>query len=95
MEGLWKHYGIMEAFILKVDGEQVSKVESSSVSLLSTLTWGIDILFEKLTPQIGTEFKKHFLHTMPLRLGSSCKACLLFLIFYWCLVLYVLIIGLF
>ena len=53
MEGLWKHYGIMEAFILKVDSEQVSKVESSSVSLLSTLTWGIDILFEKLTPQIG------------------------------------------
>ena len=32
-------------------------------------------LFEELT-QIGVEFDKHPLHTMPQGLGISCKACL-------------------
>ena len=45
-------------------------VEPSSVSLLFTLTCNIDILLEKLTPQIGgVEFERHLLYTMPLGLG--------------------------
>ena len=43
----------MEGFIFEVYVNKVSEAESSSVSLLLTLTWGIDILVEKLTPQIG------------------------------------------
>ena len=43
-----------------------------------TLTWGIDKLFEKLTPQIGVEFEKDDLHIIPQALAISCKACLLF-----------------
>ena len=38
----------------------------------------LDILFEKLTGQIGFKFEKHLLHNMPQRLGILC-ACLLFL----------------
>ena len=38
------------------------------------LTWGIDILFEKLTAKIQVEFKKHSLHTMPEGLEISFKA---------------------
>ena len=37
----------MEGFILQVNGLEVSRIESSSVSLLLTLIWVIDILFEK------------------------------------------------
>ena len=44
---------IMEGLILEVNSREVSKVVSCSVSLMLTLTWGIDILFEKLTPEIG------------------------------------------
>ena len=37
-----------------------SKAKLSSAFLLLTLAWGIDILFEKLTPQKkGVEFEKH------------------------------------
>ena len=36
-----------------VNGKEVSKVESSQFFLSLTLTWVIDILFEKLTLQIG------------------------------------------
>ena len=43
----------MEGFVLEVNGLEASYVESSSVFLLLTLTWGIDILFEKQTSQIG------------------------------------------
>ena len=42
----------MEGFILEVNGQDIPKVDSSSVSLLLTLVSDIDILFEKLTPQI-------------------------------------------
>ena len=44
----------MEGFILGLTvKEEVSKVESCSVSPILTLNWGTDILFEKLTPEIG------------------------------------------
>ena len=43
----------MEAFILGLTvKEEVSKVASCSVSLILTLIWGTDTLFEKLTPEI-------------------------------------------
>ena len=44
----------MEGFVpgLTVKKE-VSKVVSCSVSLILTLNWGTDILFEKLTLEIG------------------------------------------
>ena len=48
----WPVYRIMEEFIFKFIMWEVSKVESHSVFLMFTLTWGIDLLFEKLTPQI-------------------------------------------
>ena len=44
---LWK------VLSLKVNSYEISKVLSSSVSCMLTLAWGIDILFEKLTPEIG------------------------------------------
>ena len=44
---------------------EVSKVVPCSVSLVLTLTWSIYILL-KLTPEIGTEFEKRPLHTIPL-----------------------------
>ena len=40
--------------------------------------WGIDILFGKLTRNIGVEFEKNLLQAMPLWVGISCKVCLLF-----------------
>ena len=44
----------MEGFILRLTvKKEVSKVVSCSVSLILTLNWGTDILFEKLTPEIG------------------------------------------
>ena len=44
----------MEEFILGLTvKKEVSKVVSSSVSLTLTLNWDTDILFEKLTPEIG------------------------------------------
>ena len=42
------------------------------------LTWGIDILFEKLPLNIGAEFEKHPLQFMPQELEILCKAYLLF-----------------
>ena len=50
---LWPFYWIMEGFILEVNGWVVSKVMSCLVSLMLTLTWSIDILSKKLTPEIG------------------------------------------
>ena len=38
---------IMEGFVLKVNGKEVSKAEPSLISILLTLTWSIDILFGK------------------------------------------------
>ena len=35
------------------NSQQISKDVSSSVSFMLTLTWGIDVLFEKLTPETG------------------------------------------
>ena len=72
---LWK------VLSLKVNSYEISKVLSSSVSRMLTLAWGIDILFEKLTPEIGGGgggggIWKNFLHcTMTLGVGISCKAC--------------------
>ena len=55
-------YKIMKRFFLKVNSLKVSKVASYSVSPMLTLTWGIDILFEKLTPEKGDGFENHPLH---------------------------------
>ena len=41
---------IMEGFILEVNSYEVSKAMPCLVPLMLTITWGIDILFEKLTP---------------------------------------------
>ena len=46
-------YRVMEGFILEVNGYEVSKVDSNSVSVSLILTWVVNILFEKLTPQTG------------------------------------------
>ena len=65
----------MKGFIiLKVNSKEISKVVPCSVSLILTLTWGIDILFEKLTPETGGMNLKNTLYTMLLRVGISCKA---------------------
>ena len=49
----WPFHRIMEGFILKVYSWVVSKVVSCSIYFMLTLNWGINILFEKLTPEIG------------------------------------------
>ena len=47
---------------------------SCSIFFILTHTWGIDILFEKLTQNHGDEFEKHpFCTNMPLRIGISWK----------------------
>ena len=44
----------MEGFILGLTvKKEISKVVSRSVYLIETLNMGNDILFEKLTPEIG------------------------------------------
>ena len=43
----------MERFTFEVNSYEVSKAISCSVSLMLAFTWGIEILFEKLTLQIG------------------------------------------
>ena len=44
----------MEGFILGLTvKKEVSKVVSCSISLILALNWGTDILFEKLTAEIG------------------------------------------
>ena len=63
-----KHGGI--GFILEVNSEEVLNVVSYSVTLMLTLAWSIDILFEKLTPETGVEFERHPLHTPPLGVGD-------------------------
>ena len=81
---------IMERFILEVNvnGLQVSKVVSCSVFLMLTLTWGIYILFEKLTPEIGgcickTPFAQYasrggdFMQSLPSLLISLVVTCTL------------------
>ena len=53
----------MKRFILKVNSSETSKVLPCSISFMLTLTWGIDILFEKLTPETrGWILKKRPLH---------------------------------
>ena len=66
----------MKRFFLKVNSLKVSKVASYSVSPMLTLTWGIDILFEKLTPEKGDGFENHPLHYVSR--GMSCKGFLHF-----------------
>ena len=46
-------YRVTEGFILEVNGYEVSKVDSNSVSVSLILTWVVNMLFEKLTPQTG------------------------------------------
>ena len=46
-------YRVTEGFILEVNGYEVSKVDSNSVSVSLILTWVVNILFERLTPQTG------------------------------------------
>ena len=43
----------MKRLIFEVNSSEASKVVSCSVSLMLTLNWGIDTLFEKLTSEIG------------------------------------------
>ena len=43
----------MKGFIIKVNNSDILKVLLCSVSLMLTLNWGIDILFEKSTPERG------------------------------------------
>ena len=43
----------MKEFTLKVNSYEISKVVSCSIPLVLTLTWGTDILFEKLRPETG------------------------------------------
>ena len=52
---------------------------TGSLFFILTHTWGIDILFEKLTPEKqGDEFEKHpFCTNMSLRVGISWKASVL------------------
>ena len=50
---------------------------SYSISPKLTLTWGIDISFEKLTPEKGDGFENHPLHYVS-GVGISYKACLPF-----------------
>ena len=50
----------MEGFFLEVHGKEVSKVESSSVFLLLTLSWGFAILFEKLEFNRGLNLQNNF-----------------------------------
>ena len=40
-----------------------------------TLTWGIDILFEKLTPETGMNLRNTLCTNMPLWVGISWKPC--------------------
>ena len=42
-----------------------------------TLIWGIDILLENLTSEIGVQFEKHHSRIVPLRVTISFKACIL------------------
>ena len=44
--------GTTEGFTLEVNSLESLKVLSCSLSLKLTTTWGIDIPFEKLTPEI-------------------------------------------
>ena len=59
-----KHGGI--GFILEVNSLEVSNVVSCSVSLMLTLSWGIDISLEKLTPETGGLNLKNTLCTLHL-----------------------------
>ena len=43
----------MEGFILEVNSWEVLKVVPYSAFLMLTLTWGIDMLFEKFTLKMG------------------------------------------
>ena len=47
----WSFYRIMGRFIIEVN-------VSCLVSLMLTLTWGVNILFEKLTPEVGVSIWK-------------------------------------
>ena len=79
----WSFRTITGGFFLEINSEEFSKVVSCSVSLMLSLTWGINMLFGKLTPEIGVEFEKHPLNIIPLGVGISCKACLFKYIYWW------------
>ena len=46
----WPFHKIVKGFI---HPKEILKVVSRSISLILTLTWGTDILFDKLTPETG------------------------------------------
>ena len=81
-------YQIMQGGKLMVDRLQ----RLSQVSFSSHWPWpGLLIYHSKsLHRKWGIEFEKHLLHFLPLGLGCSCKACLLFwkiilVTYFWCL----------
>ena len=81
-------YQIMQGGKLMVDRLQ----RLSQVSFSSHWPWpGLLIYHSKsLHCKWGIEFEKHLLHFLPLGLGCSCKACLLFwkiivVTYFWCL----------
>ena len=69
-------YKIMEGFILKVNSWEISKVVPCLLSIMLTLTWGIDISFEKLALETGGWiWKTPFSLCFWVGVGISCKAC--------------------
>ena len=74
---LWK-----DSYSLKVNSLRMSKSVLCSVSLMLTVTWGTDILFDKLRPETvrGWIWKTTFSLWLFLWARISCKTYLLFLI---------------
>ena len=50
----------MKGYILKVNSSDISKAVSYPVSLMLTLTWVTDLLFEGLRPKIGEWTTLHY-----------------------------------
>ena len=70
----------MKGFILKVNSYEISKVLSCSVSLMLTLTWGIDILLRKLTSESKGMNLENALCTLSLGRGDFMQSVSSFLI---------------
>ena len=72
----WPFYKIIKGFILKVNSWEILVVVSCSVFLMLTLTWDIDILFEKLTAETGGWIRNTpFALCLWVEVGISYKAC--------------------
>ena len=77
---LWKDLS------LRLTVKEVSKVVSCSVSLMLTLTWGIDISSQKSAPEIRGWIWKTAIAHYGSGVGISCKTWLLYLWpALWCL----------